>query len=402
MATPEEGTRLREDFDDFFDTALCGFLIATPEGRILRINARLAEWIGKPPAALQGALLSDILTLAGRMYYETHLGPLLRMQGFFDEIALELAGPGKERLPVIVNGLERRDEAGVPLFIRVTIFKATERRRYERDLLAAREAAVKANNELRELNATLGQRVADEVKERLSAEGSLFDERHTSALREQFIAVLGHDLRNPLASIDGGLRLIERTPLNDKARAVIAMAHVSVGRMAALIENVMDFARARLGGGCTIDRSDCDLELVLLHVVQELRTAWTDRIIETEFSLNAPVNCDPGRISQLLSNLTANALTHGAADGPVRVRAVMDDRAFEMSVSNLGTPIPTDAFERLFQPFTRGDVRPSQHGLGLGLYIASEIARAHGGVLSAASSPEETRFTFRMPRPHGG
>jgi PAS domain-containing protein len=173
MATPEEGTRLREDFDDFFDTALCGFLIATPEGRILRINARLAEWIGKPPPALQGALLSDILTLAGRMYYETHLGPLLRMQGFFDEIALELAGPGKERLPVIVNGLERRrDEAGVPLFIRVTIFKATERHRYERDLLAAREAAVKANNELRELNATLGQRVADEVKERLSAEGS--------------------------------------------------------------------------------------------------------------------------------------------------------------------------------------------------------------------------------------
>jgi PAS domain-containing protein len=108
MATPDEGTRLREDFDDFFDTALCGFLIATPEGRILRINARLAEWIGKPPPALQGALISDILTLAGRMYYETHLGPLLRMQGFFDEIALELAGPGKERLPVIVNGLERR------------------------------------------------------------------------------------------------------------------------------------------------------------------------------------------------------------------------------------------------------------------------------------------------------
>ena len=87
-----------------------------PEGRILRVNARLLAWIGKSAADLEGALISDIFTLAGRMYYETHLGPLLRMQGFFDEIALELAGPGKERLPVIVNGLERRDEARRPAF----------------------------------------------------------------------------------------------------------------------------------------------------------------------------------------------------------------------------------------------------------------------------------------------
>jgi sigma-B regulation protein RsbU (phosphoserine phosphatase) len=394
---PQGRRELREDFDDFFDTSLCGFLIASPEGRILRINARLAGWTGKPPEHFQGALISDILTLSGRIYYETHLGPLLRMQGFFDEIALELAGPGKERLPVIVNGLERRDEAGVPLFVRMTIFKATERRRYERDLLAAREAAVKANNELRILNATLGQRVADEVKERLSAEGRLFDERHTSALREQFIAVLGHDLRNPLASIGGGLRLIEATPLNERALTVVAMTQRSVARMAALIENIMDFARGRLGGGFTLDRCDSELEPILHHVIQELRIAWADRIIEAEFSLDRPVNCDPGRLSQLLSNLTANALTHGAADGPVRVRAVIDHDAFEMSVANLGDPIPTAAFERLFQPFARGDLRAGQHGLGLGLYIASEIARAHGGALSAESSPEETRFTFRMP-----
>jgi hypothetical protein len=185
---PQSEPELRENFNDFFDTALCGFLIASPEGRILRINARLAGWVGKPPADFQGGLISDILTLAGKMYYETHLGPLLRMQGFFDEIALELAGPGKERLPVIVNGLERRDENGVPLFIRVTIFKATERRRYERDLLAARKAAVKANNELRDLNATLGQRVADEVKEKLSLQGTLFDERHSATLRGLYIA----------------------------------------------------------------------------------------------------------------------------------------------------------------------------------------------------------------------
>jgi sigma-B regulation protein RsbU (phosphoserine phosphatase) len=396
VTLPDAGRELCEDFDDFFDTALCGFLIAGPGGRILRVNARLLEWIGKTSADLEGALISDIFTLAGRMYYETHLGPLLRMQGFFDEIALELTGPGKERLPVIVNGLERRDEAGVPLFIRVTVFKATERRRYERDLLAAREAAVKANNELRDLNATLGQRVADEVKERLSAEGSLFDERHASALREQFIAVLGHDLRNPLASIVGGLRLIEKTPLTEKALTLTALMHKSVARMSELIDNIMDLARGRLGGGIALNRSDCALEPILLQVVQELRVAWPDRIIETDIALRERVNCDPSRLSQLLSNLIANALTHGAADTAVRVRAIIADGEFEMSVSNRGEPIPPEAFERLFQPFTRVDVRPSQHGLGLGLYIASEIARAHGGLLSATSSVEETKFSLRM------
>ena len=144
---------------------------------------------------------------------------------------------------------------------------------------------MKANNELRELNATLGQRVADEVKERLSAEGSLFDERHASALREQFIAVLGHDLRNPLASIDGGLRLIEKTPLNgSKALTLTAMMHKSVARMAELIDNIMDLARGRLGGGFALNRSDCELEPILLQVVQELRVAWPDRKIETASS----------------------------------------------------------------------------------------------------------------------
>lgn len=152
-----------------------------------------------------------------------------------------------------------------------------------------------------------------------------------------------------------------------------------------------------MGSGIILNRQPVLLEPVLCHVVDELRTAWPERTIETEFHLLDLVDCDPARLSQILSNLLANALTHGSPEGVVHVRALLERDLFELSVSNSGRPIPPDALERLFQPFTREDVRSSQNGLGLGLYIASEIAQAHQGELTVASNAEETRFTFRMP-----
>ncbi len=105
---------------------------------------------------------------------------------------------------------------------------------------------------------------------------------------------------------------------------------------------------------------------------------------------------DRVRIGQLLSNLIGNALVYGDKSEPVRVRASTDTE-FRITVCNAGDPIPPATMARLFQPFTRGDVRPHQQGLGLGLYIASEIARAHGGKIEVASSAQETCFTFAMP-----
>jgi sigma-B regulation protein RsbU (phosphoserine phosphatase) len=136
---------------------------------------------------------------------------------------------------------------------------------------------------------------------------------------------------------------------------------------------------------------------VLGQVMAELRAASPNRVIEAEFDITEPVMCDRERIGQLFSNLLGNALTYGAADQPIRVRAATAGGMFELSVANSGDPIPPAAMERLFLPFFRVAVRPSQQGLGLGLYIASEVARAHGGELDVTSTPEETRFSFRMP-----
>jgi signal transduction histidine kinase len=231
-----------------------------------------------------------------------------------------------------------------------------------------------------------------------TSEAVLLREREVSDLREHFIAVLGHDLRNPLAAISAGAELLLTTPLNRKASRMANVIQASAKRMSGLIDDVMDFARGRLGSGLILTRDgSTSVKPILDQVIEELRSTRADRTIETDFALEEPVNCDPARIAQLLSNLLGNAMTHGAPGQPVRVGASARHGCFELSVSNGGDPIPPVALERLFQPFFRGSTQPSQQGLGLGLYIASEIARAHGGAINVRSTPAETRFTFRMP-----
>ncbi len=237
----------------------------------------------------------------------------------------------------------------------------------------------------------------DAVDRLASSEASLLDERQASELREQFIAVLGHDLRNPLTAILSAAELLEHAPAGDRASRFARLIQNSAVRMSELIDNVLDFARGRLGGGVPVKREAEALAPVLTQVVSELRASWPDRQIDLQLSGTETVNCDRGRIGQLFSNLLSNALTYGSADKPIRVSASTDQGMFELSVANAGNPIPPNALRRIFQPFFRGAVRPDQQGLGLGLYIAFEIAKAHGGSLDVASSPYETRFTFRMP-----
>lgn len=236
--------------------------------------------------------------------------------------------------------------------------------------------------------------------ERVAAsEATLLDAQRTAALREQFIAVLGHDLRNPLAAIDGGMRLLRKTPLNDQALHVAEMVQASVGRMGGLIDNLVDFARFRLGGGLLLRQEAVPMDDLLRQVVLELRMSRPDRVIETAFRLEGPVVCDRQRMAQLVSNLLGNALTHGAPDQPVRLSASAAGGWFELAVANGGEPIPSAMLPSLFQPFSRGAHRPNSEGLGLGLYIASQIAEAHGGAIEVVSGPAETRFALRMPLP---
>lgn len=231
-----------------------------------------------------------------------------------------------------------------------------------------------------------------------ATEAALSDAGEAAILRDQFIAVLGHDLRNPLAAIQAGTTLLKATPLNDRAKMVVGQMEASGHRMERLIADVLDFARGRLGGGVPLAlQAEALLHDVIEQVVDELRAAWPDRTIVSDISISRPVSCDPDRVAQLLSNLVSNALTHGAPEGEVHVHAACEGELFEVSVTNSGDPIPDHALPNLFKPFTRPRNNEPQAGLGLGLYIASQIARGHAGSLDAESTAERTRFRFVMP-----
>jgi signal transduction histidine kinase len=229
------------------------------------------------------------------------------------------------------------------------------------------------------------------------AELKLLNERRTAELREQFLAVLSHDLRNPLAAMSSGVRLLEKgaEPGSERYEILQLMGNAAQ-RMTSLINDLMDLARTRLGGlGLPTSPSTVQLAPVLEQVVNELRASHPSRVVELDLRIPREVHCDAARIGQLFSNLLGNAVAHGSKDHPVRVTAGINGLALELSVSNAnaGEPIPDHVMARLFEPFARGPQRHSE-GLGLGLYIASEIAKAHGGTLQASSTALETRFTF--------
>jgi sigma-B regulation protein RsbU (phosphoserine phosphatase) len=378
------------DFQDLFENAPCGYLSLGADGKIVRVNATLCNWLGKTSADLVGKRLRDILNVAGSIFYETHFAPLLRMQGFFEEVALDLLKPDGTVLPVLANAAERRI-SGELAFTRVTLFRAPQRRRRERELSEARRSEREARGKLEEINAGLQHRTTDAAVQQTQAV-------EEAELREQFIAVLGHDLRNPLAGFAGGTNILAQMHGDPKSVRVLRLMRESIKRMEGLIDNLMDFARGRLGGGIRVEPSSGQrIEPTLAQVVNEMKAGHPERNIEIRLDLPQTVDVDHPRIAQMFSNLLGNAIAHGSEDRPIVVEARTAEGDFLLSVANGGEPIPQAALDRLFRPFYRGEVRPSMQGLGLGLYIASQIAQAHDGRIDVTSDENETRFTFRMP-----
>lgn len=231
------------------------------------------------------------------------------------------------------------------------------------------------------------------------AQVALLDARETAELREQFIAVLGHDLRNPLGTIITGAELMLLSLGDEKKLTILAkLVQGSGKRMAALVDDVVDLTRGKMGGGIALNMEhETQLDDALRQVVEELRSTYPKRDIRFEACALGSVWCDAARLGQLCSNLLKNALVYGDASKPVGVTAQIVDHVFELAVTNHGAAMSDDTIAHLFKPYWRAAAKSPHEGLGLGLFIVGEIARSHGGTMTVSSSDDLTTFLLRLP-----
>ncbi|GGG13756.1 PAS domain-containing sensor histidine kinase [Rhizobium wenxiniae] len=358
------------NYKQLFDDAPCGYLLVAPNGEIIHANNWISTLLGYQSGGIDGKRLRDILSIAARILYETNLAPLLRLQQAVSEVTIDLKRRDGKAIPVIMSASQTYDAAGLPDTTRIAFVLAAERRLYERELVSQRD----------------------------SAEEGFRQEQADGVLREQFVAILSHDLRNPVASITAATRMLAKEALSDRGKQVLGLMQGSALRMSSLIENILDFARARLGSGIGLSlHTEQSLQPLIDQVVLELRAVHPDHGILTSYEFLQPLTCDPLKIGQLVSNLLGNALTHGDETKPIRLDCQTRDGQLRLSVTNGGKPIPDAVIPTLFDPFVRGQPNSYTNGLGLGLFIAKQIATAHGGALDVSSGKDETRFTFTMP-----
>lgn len=230
------------------------------------------------------------------------------------------------------------------------------------------------------------------------AESQLREERKQARRRDRFIAVLGHDLRNPLSAISSAAQFLQRHAEEGRQKRMITIIYDASVRMRRLVDNILDFARMNLGSGITIISRPSNLYETIKQVIAEFAAIWPGRPIDLEIGggeLTVP--CDADRMAQVFSNLITNAMEHGDAGRPISVAAYVDNGCFVYLVKNNGKPIPKRCLDNLFKPFVRGADSTEQKGLGLGLFIVHQIVQAHGGRITVNSDDNETVFRVHLP-----
>ena len=368
---------LEEGAEDLYEHAPCGYLSTLPDGTIVRVNATFLEWTGASrEALLAGRKFQTLLTVGSRIYYETHYAPLLRMQGFVNEIAFEIVREDHRILPVLVNCRQKRDAAGTPLFNRITIFDATDRRRYERELLLARRKA---------------EQIAKD--------------------KADLITMLSHDIRNPLNAVIGVVHLLETSDLPEPQRRFVHLLRSSSENMLTLLNRVLDLSRAESSSFALVE-TPFSLQAVVDDVVSTFEAAAREKGVDVRSSVAAAVPAmvigDPVAIRQIFTNLVGNAVKFTEA-GSVNVtidvkEAGTDAVRLAAAVSDTGIGIAPDVIDRIFNEFTQGSYETAVRfgGSGMGLAITRRLLQLFGSTVDVKSVPGEgSTFSFelRLPLP---
>ena len=363
---------LDEAVEDLYEHAPCGYLSTLPDGTIARVNQTLLDWTGHTrDDLLRGAKFQGLLTVGSRIYYETHYAPLLRMQGFANEIAFELVRKDGRVLPVLVNSTQRLDSEGTPLVNRITLFDASGRRRYERELLLARRKAEQAAKDKADL-----------------------------------LAMLSHDIRNPLNALMGVVQLLDRGELTPAQRRFVGLLKSSSENMLNLLNHVLELSKAE-SGTFALAETPFSLREIADDVVATFDAAARAKNLRLTTSIDDDVPTtmigDPVAMRQILTNLVANAVKfteRGSVDVRVSTWQLATDAVtLEIAVADTGIGIAPDVVDRIFAEFTQASYETAMRfgGTGLGLAITRKLLALYGSSVHVASVPGEgSTFSFKL------
>lgn len=395
-----------------FEHAPCGYLVLDPNGKIQRANGTFVGWMETSSSEIVGKRLTDLLNVAGRIYFETHFAPLIRMQGHFKEVALEFVSKSGARLSTLAAATGRRDESGTLKEILLTVFNSSDRRRYERELLDAKAAADAGAVQLRDLNATLEARITDEVGKRLTAE----DAQRQMQKMESFGNLTGgiaHDFNNMLAVIVGALGLIERRQKKGQDISdLLTGAMDGATRAADLTKRLLAFAR----------QLPLELQVVetngLVSGLSEMlrRTLGEATPVETVLAGGLwPVQTDRGQLENVIVNLAVNARDAMPGGGKITIetanahldevyaRSHVDVSAGQyvmIAVSDTGTGMSEEVMAKAFDPFFT--TKEIGRGTGLGLsQIFGYVKQVRGHVKIYSEVGHGTSVKVYLPRYYG-
>jgi PAS domain S-box-containing protein len=384
---PQENEIPDESAEELYEQAPCGYLSTTPEGRIVRVNQTFAELVGmESKERIIGKRFSDLLTIGGRIFYETHFALMLRMHGEVSEIALDFQRPDGTLAPTLVTAVQKCDPAGNPLVNRVTVFNAAERRRYEQELLIARKRAEEALAELARVNAELSKSNAALLK----ANEDL----------GQFAYAASHDLQEPLRTMTTYAQLLGRRyqdALDDDARNFISNIVNGSRRMHMLVSDLLAFSQAQ---GTQLVLRSSDMTQVLGAALVNLRSSIEDTGASITHDALPMLTVDAARMSQVFQNLVGNALKYRKPDEFPRVQVSARTERSEcwvFSVQDNGLGFDNSYADQIFGMFKRlhGSEIP---GTGIGLAICRKIIESHGGKIWATSTPGRgSTFCFTLP-----
>lgn len=374
--------------DFLFEHAACALLLTKPDGLILKANARACRWLGYDEDELSGKLrMPDLLPVGARLFHHTHCLPILQVHGSVAEVQVDLHNRMGERVPMLINIMRLKD--GDRVLDQWALFKASDRRKYERELLVARKTAEAA------LEARQG---AEAQLQAVNARLSAADRR-----KDEFLATLSHELRNPLAPMRSALDVLKIKLHGVADDRLMSVFDRQLRHLTRLVDDLMEVSRITQGR-MQLQQEPVELSALVRSAAQDVKSLMEAARHTLELSLPQHpivVNGDATRLVQVVLNLLTNAAKYTPDGGLIGLELTHERGQAVLRVRDNGIGISADALDSVFNMFSQLEpaLERAKGGLGIGLALVRGVVDLHGGSICADSAGlgKGSEFTMRLP-----